>query len=66
MDFAKAYVGDEILYQGNTCANTVTNGKTYEVVRVLSNKPRHFFIKDDSGRDKLCQMGFNFAKIGGT
>ena len=65
MDYRKAYVGDLILYQGNTCANTVTNGETYEVVEVVPGKPLHFFIISDGGVRKLCKMGFMFAKIGG-
>ena len=64
MDYSRLYVGDKILYQGTTFDNTVTKGKTYEVVR-LTTKPKHGIIIDDSGNDKLIQMGYLFAKIGG-
>lgn len=65
MDYSRLYVGDKVLYQGQTCANTVTSGQTYEVVR-LTTKPKHGIIIDDSGNDKLIQMGYLFAKIGGS
>lgn len=65
MDYSKWYVGDKVYYQGTTCANTVTTGETYEVVRVVPDKPTFAFIKDDSNNDKLIQMSSLFVKVGG-
>lgn len=65
MDYSKWHVGDKVYYQGTTCANTVTNGEFYEVVRLVDGKPRHAFIKDDMGNDKLIQMSSLFVKVGG-
>lgn len=65
MDYSRWYVGDEVYYQGNHCANTVYNGNTYKVVRTINGKPRHAFILDESGREKLIQMSSFFVKVGG-
>lgn len=65
MDYSRWYIGDEVYYQHQTCANTVTNGNTYRVVKLVPNKPRHAFILDDSGREKLIQMSSFFVKVGG-
>lgn len=65
MDYSRWYVGDKVYYQGNTCANTIKNGREYEVVRLVSGKPRHAFILDDSGNEKLIQMSSLFVKVGG-
>lgn len=66
MDYSRLYVGDTVLYQGQVCANSVTTGSQYPVVEVVPDKPRYGFILDESGRLKLIQMGYLFAKIGGT
>lgn len=65
MDYSRWHIGDKVYYQGNTCANTVTRGEEYEVIRLVEGKPRHAFIKDDSGDDKLIQMSSLFVKTGG-
>ena len=66
MDYSRFYIGDEIIYQGNVCANgSVKRGNTYPVVK-LTDKPKLAFIKDEHGNEKLIKMGFNYAKISGT
>lgn len=65
MDYSRWHVGDSVYYQGTTCANTVTRGNEYTVVRLVEGKPRHAFILDDSGNDKLIQMSSLFVKVGG-
>lgn len=65
MDYSQWHIGDKVYYQGNFCANTVTNGNIYEVVKLVDGKPRHAFIVDDSGRLKLIQMSSLFVKIDG-
>ena len=65
MDYSRLYVGDQLLYQGQVCANSVTTGHTYTVVKEVAGKPTYGIIKDESGNDKLVKMGYLFAKIGG-
>lgn len=65
MDYSRIYVGDQLLYQSQTCGNSVTKGSTYTVVKVLPNKPTYGIIIDDSGNEKLVKLGYIFAKIGG-
>lgn len=65
MDYSRWYIGDEVYYQGQMCANTVFTGNTYKVVKLVPNKPRHAFILDESGREKLIQMSSLFVKVGG-
>lgn len=66
MDYSRLYVGDKLLYQSQTCGNSVTKGSTYTVVKVLTTKPTHGIILDDSGNEKLVKLGYIFAKIGGS
>lgn len=66
MDYSRLYVGDKLLYQSQTCGNSVTKGSTYTVVKVLTNKPTYGIIIDDSGNEKLVKLGYIFAKIGGS
>lgn len=65
MDYSKWYVGDKVYFQGQTCANTVKSGNMYKVVRLVKGKPKHAFIIDDSGNEKLIQMSSLFVKVGG-
>lgn len=66
MDYSKAYVGDEIIYRGILCASVFTPEKRYTVVEEVEGKPLNFFVLTDSGDKKLCRLGYNFTKVGGT
>lgn len=65
MDWSRLYKGDTVLYQGTTCANTVTKGEYYTVLRP-TEKPQYGIIIDDSGNEKLIKMGYLFAKVDET
>lgn len=65
MDYTKLYVGDEVLYQGQLCGTgSVIRGNVYRVIKEAPKKGFGFII-DEHGGEKLVQMGFNYAKIGG-